>query len=101
MLSENVPYSGDRLRVNYTSSVSDECRIAVRSAIITVLGYYGYWHKEHQDRVSCAWAIDVTGYDPDAPHPITDGQVAGLLRSIANERGISVSQLIEAAKATL
>ena len=101
MMRESVPYTEDRLRIDYTSGISAECRLAVRSSVITTLGYYGYWHAEHLDRVTCAWSIEVTPYDPNAPRPITDGQVAGLLQSIARERGVSVAQLVEAARKAL
>ena len=101
MIRESVPYTGDRLRVDYTSGVSAECRLAVRASILTTLGHYGYWHAEHFDRTACAWSIEATPYDPNTPRPITDGQVAGLLQSIARERGVSVAQLVEAARKAL
>lgn len=96
--------SADRLRVDYTSCVPESVRLAVVAAVKEECslvwnddGMPSLFVSEHYDKVSAAWSIDVTTHDPAIVQPYTDGQVAELLRSIAQERGVSIADMLAAA----
>ena len=92
--------SADRLRVDYTSCVPASVRLAVVAAIkleCSVDDDVRLYVTEHYDKVSAAWSIEVTTHDPAAVQPYTDGQIAELLKSIASERGVSISAMLAAA----
>lgn len=88
----------DRVRIDYTASVPLDARRAILSSVRTILGTHGLYHREHFDRASGAWSIEVTTHDPDAVHPITDRQVADYLKSVAGEYSLTLAQLIDAAR---
>ena len=83
----------DTLRIDYTAAIDAECRSAVLSSVLTVLGHYGYYHREHIDRVTGAYAVRVTQYDPDVPQPVSTARAAAMMTEAARDAGISMAQL--------
>lgn len=88
----------DRVRIDYTASVNDAIRLEVLSAVEAIADLHGLFVYQHYDKSVGAWSVDVTPYDRTAKHPISDSQVLDLIKSIADEKGLSLSALLQAAK---
>lgn len=93
--------ASDQLLVTYTSSVTAECRSAVRDAVVDVLSRYGLWTREHQNGIRTAWQVDALGYDPARPQPLRTGEIADLLSSLALQEGQSPEAFLDALRAEM
>ncbi len=90
--------SCDRLRVDYTASVPINVRRDIVFAVRTVVYDNELYAYERYDKVTGAWSVEVTSYDRTAKHPISDEQVLSYLKSIADEKGVSISDILRAAE---
>jgi hypothetical protein len=86
----------DRVRIDYTSAISADCRAAILSSILTIIGRYGYHHAAHIDKVTGHYVVSVTKYDPDASRPCTDAEAIQYLRSVAAEAGVPLAAIVDA-----
>lgn len=97
-MSDNNAAFGDRVRLDYTSDVSQANRELILDAICYVAVKQGLYIYQHYDTATSAWSIDITAHDRSLKRDMTDGQIIGYLESIAEEKGLSVSALLRAAK---
>ena len=89
--------ANDRIRLDFTSDVSETSRLAIVSAIESVckdLGLYSYWHF---DKSFGGQSLDITSHDRAAVVDLTDGQVMTMLEGIAGESKLTIGQLLRAA----
>src|SRR5665811_458319 len=91
----------DRIRLDFTSDVEERKRDVLLNGLrgsATALGLYTY---EHYDKESGAWSIDITAHDRTRSVDLTDGQLVARLRIIAEEKGITIADMLrEASKLT-
>lgn len=90
--------ASDRLRIDYTSGVPIDVRLAIVDDIVKQATACGLFVTQHYDKTISGWAIDITVHDPNAPHPVTDTQVLDLLQSVMRELGLTVDDIRRAAR---
>jgi hypothetical protein len=87
----------DRIRLDFTSdvphSVGDDIVSIIRSAAMEA-GLYCY---EHYDKECGAWSIDITAHDRTRSVDLTDGQLVARLKAIADEKGITIADMLREA----
>lgn len=89
----------DRVRIDFTSDVPDGRRDDIVGLIRSTAMDAGLYTYEHYDKECGAWSIDITAHDRTRSVDLTDGQLVARLESIADEKGITIADMLrEAAK---
>ncbi len=87
----------DRLRIDYTSDVSEYQRKNIEDAIGDSVKSQGLYAYMHFDKECGAWSIDITAHDRTRSVDLTDGQLVARLKSIADEKGITIADMLREA----
>ena len=87
----------DRVRLDFTSDVTREQNEAITTAIKESVYQEGLYYYEHYDKESGAWSIDITAHDRARAVDLTDGQLVARLKAIADEKGITIADMLREA----
>ena len=87
----------DRVRLDYTSDVSAEARQSIEDAIACSVAEKGLYAYMHFDKECGAWSIDITAHDRTRSVDLTDGQLVARLKTIADDKGITIADMLREA----
>ena len=87
----------DRVRLDYTSDVVADDRATIENCLTSTVARLGLFSYSHYDKESGAWSIDITAHDRTRMIELTDNQLVARLKSIADERGITIADMLREA----
>jgi hypothetical protein len=87
----------DRVRLDFTSDVTQACRMMLTENIEDTAKELGLYTYAHYDKECGAWSIDITAHDRARAVELTDGQLVARLKAIADEKGITIADMLREA----
>src|ERR1035437_10896494 len=90
----------DRIRIDYTSDVPLVARSEIAESIQEIATANHLYCYEHYDKAFSGWSIDIAAHDRTRTVDLTDGQIVELLSQTANERGITMGDLLRGREST-
>ncbi len=87
----------DRIRLDFTSDVTEQGRGVILARIVETVYNCNLYAYQHYDKESGAWSIDITAHDRTRAVDLTDNQLVARLKSIADERGITIADMLREA----
>jgi hypothetical protein len=87
----------DRVRIDFTSDVTHDQRNSIIEGITDKALENGLYYYPHYDKECGAWSIDITAHDRTRAVDLTDGQLVARLKAIADEKGITIADMLREA----
>jgi len=85
----------DRIRLDFTSDVPDTAKSEILENIERIASENSLFVYQRFDKYSAAWSLDITAHD--RKHDLSDKEIIGYLKSISEEKRVSIESLLKAA----